>query len=171
LLLGKRNILLAGLRHGGEPAMNRLPIILMDAGWLLCVTSFFFIWTDTFLGNGQLGTKSVRGWELAWDLLPSTHLGSDPIGALLSVFAVLFYWLSNILILVGPLALLSKSPGIRKIVQPLTLTMLLLNLVLLVISIIYARDMIEVGYYLWVTSFVLVTCSLYLARQTRLHTV
>jgi len=150
--------------------MKRLSVLVIATGWLLCVASFFLMWIDAFRTDGQLGMESFRGWEVARDFLPSTNLGSDPISVLLSVIAFLFYWLSNVLILAGPLALLSNSPRLWKVLQPITLTMMLLNLALLVIFVIHARDMLEVGYYIWCTSYLLVAIALYLGRRARLHT-
>jgi uncharacterized integral membrane protein len=71
--------------------------------------------------------------------------------------------------LASPLTLLSNWPRLRRALPHTMAVTTLLNLFLLVIFIVHARDLLEVGYYLWCASYVLVTCALYLNRRARLR--
>jgi len=86
----------------------------------------------------------------------------------IDVFLLFLFSANNVFVLFGPLALLSHSTRLWKVLPHLVLAMSILNLALLIIGVIYARDLLKAGYYLWCVSYVLLACGLYLNRRERL---
>jgi hypothetical protein len=161
LLLGKRSIVSAGLRHRGDQAMKRRPIILMATGWLLYVLSFFLPFFVLF--------RVHRGWEVAAVSVALVIHNTTPSDFLMSLTWFLFYWASNVLMLLTPLAISSYGARLRKSMPHLMLAVTVPYLALF-IPLVDDVPYIKSGFFIWCASYVFATCGLYFNRRERLRT-